>query len=376
MNKAVLLLLIASLSVSSAEAQSIIDAVVPVKREYMEHAHKAGKDEEQCRRIFSSAVRYNLSWICESFTLDKERDLYIIEKYTEHDVRPAASVCYAVSAALKFAKMNEHDLGMSPEMALIITKRRIKGIASAYKQNRTDGNGWGFAWQSAFWATLAGQGAWLLWNELDSETQTMVCRMVISEADRFIVDDYKVPYWRSPDGKENTPGDMKAEENAWNSGILSLAVAMMPLHSHGHDWRHVCNELIISAFATKNDLCNEKIMSSRPVREWIRGYNVSDDGMVVNHNLIHPDYTVAITLNSRSYLIQPFAGQQVFEGSDMNFPLIYKLLTEHEWKSPPYMPPGGTVYIPGKADVYYPQGTDWSRFRYDIFSLLTDKKSD
>jgi hypothetical protein len=194
--------------------------------------------------------------------------------------------------------------------------------------------------------------------------------MVISEADRFIADDYKVPYWMSPDGKENTPGDTKAEENAWNSGILSLAVAMMPLHSHCCDWRQVCNELIISAYATKDDLCNEKIMSDRPVREWIRGYNVSDDGIVVNHSLIHPDYTAVITLNSRSYLIQPFAGQQVFDGSDMNFPLIYMSLTEREWEYPPYMPPGGTIYIPGKADVYYPQGTDWSRFRYDIYYLL------
>ncbi|MDR2774533.1 MAG: uroporphyrinogen decarboxylase family protein [Tannerella sp.] len=231
----------------------------------MKHGHKAGQDEKQCRRILSNAVRYNLSWICESFTLDKERDLYIIEKYTEHDVRPAASVCYAVSVALKFAKMNEHDLGISPETALIITKRMIKGVASAYKQNRTDGNGWGFDWQSAFWATLAGQGAWLLWNELDSETQTMVCRMVISEADRFIADDYKVPYWMSPDGKENTPGDTKAEENAWNSGVLSLAVAMMPLHSHCYDWRQVCNELIISAFATKDDLCNEMFLAVKEI---------------------------------------------------------------------------------------------------------------
>ncbi len=28
------------------------------------------------------------------------------------------------------------------------------------------------------------------------------------------------------------------------------------------------------------------------------------------------------------------------------------------------------MYIPGKAEVYYPLGTDWSNYRFDIFYLL------
>ena len=28
------------------------------------------------------------------------------------------------------------------------------------------------------------------------------------------------------------------------------------------------------------------------------------------------------------------------------------------------------MYIPDRAEVYYPQGTDWSLYRYDIFYLM------
>ena len=35
----------------------------------------------------------------------------------------------------------------------------------------------------------------------------------------------------------------------------------------------------------------------------------------------------------------------------------------------PNKPPGGTILTPGKADIYYPQGTDWSRYRYLNYSL-------
>ena len=366
----ILFVLVLNAQTNHATANRLSETVNPVKWDSFKQNHTAGKDEEQCRRILSNAVRYNLSWINNTFKLDNERDLYLIEQYNEHGVRPASSVCYAIAVALKCAKMNDQELGVSPETALAMTKRLIKGVTSAYYQNSTNGKGWGNVWQSAFWATLAGQGAWLLWDELDSETRIMISRMVIGEADRFIVPDYKVPYWISADGTVNTPGDSKAEENAWNSGILSLAVAMMPLHPHCNDWKQVCSELIISAFASKDDLHNQQIMDGKPVMDWLQGYNVGDNGMVINHNLIHPDYTAAITLNSRSCIIQPLAGQKFFDGALMNFTHIYNSLTTHKWLSPPYLQPGGTIYIRGKADIYYPQGTDWSNFRYDIFYLL------
>jgi hypothetical protein len=345
-------------------------AVKPAVLESIRENRIAGSDEKQCRRILSNAIRYNLDWIIRSFKKDERHNAYIIEEYGEHGVRPAASVCYAAAVALKCAEMNESELGISPNVARERIKCLIKGVASAYKKNRTDGNGWGYVWQSAHWATLVGQGAWILWDELDKETQEFVQTMIVEEANRFVATDYTVPYWISPDGKVNSPGDTKAEENAWNAGILMVAVAMMPNHPLAEQWKQVCSELTVSAFALKKDLDNNSIADGKPVKEWLHGYNVRDDGMVENHGRIHPDYTSAITLNTRTYLIQPFAAQPVFEGADMTLSFIYRTFMEYKWQSPPYSEPGGTIYMPDKVDIYYPQGNDWSYYRFDIYYLL------
>jgi hypothetical protein len=55
----------------------------------------------------------------------------------------------------------------------------------------------------------------------------------------------------------------------------------------------------------------------------------------------------------------------VFNGPD-----VYRTLIMQRWPAPPYQAPGGTIYVPGQAEVYYPQGTDWYKERVDHFYLL------
>jgi hypothetical protein len=344
--------------------------VVPVRWAKFSKSYKKEKDIEQSRQILANAIRFNLNWIPNSFALDQEQELYTIERYNEHGIRPAASVCYAAAVALKCAQLKEQELGVSRQVALERITRLIKGLAAAYRTNRSDGKGWGKHWQSAFWATLVGQGAWMLWEDLDAQTQQMVQTLVVEEANRFTAPGYKVPYWTDAHGKINTPGDTKAEENAWNATILQLAVAMMPHHPQVAAWKQICSELMISSFALKSDLQNNQQVDGKPVKDWLQGFNVRDDGAVINHHIVHPDYTMSVTIKTRSFLTQSLAGQPVSQGAQLDAPFIYRSLTEHVWTSPPNKAPGGTMYIPGKAEVYYPQGTDWSKFRFDIYYLM------
>lgn len=359
------------LNAAGASSDSIKDIkqVVPVYWGNFSRPYKMNSDFKMCRLIFANTIRYNLHWIDKTFKADQRQGCYLIERYDENGVRPAASVCYAAAVALKCSDFSDAELGVSRDAALDRIKMLIKGVVSAYKTNRSDGKGWGNGWQTTFWATMAGQGAWMLWGELKPETREMVYTMVTVEADRFIAEGYKVPYWTAPDGHVNTPGDTKAEENAWNATLLQLAVAMMPNHPHVDKWKLVCSELMISAFSVKSDLDNEQIVDGKPVKNWLNGFNVTDDGAVINHKFVHPDYTVTVTINSRSFLTQSLAGEPVSEGAQWNAPFIYRSLTEHIWPSPPHKSPGGTMYIPGKAEVYYPRGTDWSKYRFDIYYL-------
>jgi hypothetical protein len=75
-------------------------------------------------------------------------------------------------------------------------------------------------------------------------------------------------------------------------------------------------------------------------------------------------------LQMQGFIAFSLAGMPVPETTDFNFPVVYKALVTREFKSPPFPPPGGTMYIPGEPQNYYPQGTDWTTSDYCQFLLM------
>jgi len=48
-----------------------------------------------------------------------------------------------------------------------------------------------------------------------------------------------------------------------------------------------------SVFSRQSDLQNTTVVDGKPVRDWLDGYSVFPDGVLVNHNRVHPDYLVS-----------------------------------------------------------------------------------
>lgn len=342
-----------------------VGQVVPINWARLALDPPRGEDMRACPRMLLNSVRYNLGWVATEYEKGEANGDYVIADMEEHGIRMPSSAAYGVATALKTGIYDEKVVGVARRDALARVIKLVKAVTIKHKVNGHR-EGWGDSWQSAAWAALVGTAGWLMWEDLDAETRRLVARAVEFEADRFVRPDYRVPYWN---GKG---GDTKAEENAWNAMVLQLAVAMMPKHPQVPQWKRIGSELMVSAFAMKADAeSNTTLLDGRQVREWLGGYNMRDDGAVVNHGLIHCDYMTTVTLNLKSFIIQSLAGQSVPETADFNAAKVYRCLVHQEWPSPPYQPPGGTMYSPGKAEVYYPNGTDWSRFRFPIF-YLTD----
>jgi len=344
---------------AEAEPATAAEQVVPIDwarfRPY-ERVAPGSRDLQDCARLLRNNAFYNLRW-APGAAEGIERGRGVSGRAAHDVIRPACSAAFGLAVLLKTGAFDEGAVGCSREEALARTVRLIEGAAATHR-----GQWWGYPWQSALWASQLGHAAWLLWNDLDPQTRGRVAELVEAEADRFI--DYRVPYWN---GKG---GDTKAEENAWNCAVLSVAVAMMPRHPHVPKWKEKCSELMISAYATNGDLENPTVVDGRSVRDWLGGYNARDDGSVVNHGFIHPDYMRCIHLNLRAYVVQPLAGQPVPEAARFNVPLVYRCLVTKHWPSPPYSKPGGTIYVPGEPRIYYPQRADWGRHHYVFYYLL------
>lgn len=320
-------------------------------------------DREACRDLLLHSARYNLAWIDRAFRTDPKTGAYVLETMEEHGIRPACSIVYALATLLQTGSFDPAVVGTDEKAATAATLKLLRGITASHAANSALDKKWGDAWQSALWAALAGAGGWMLWDELDDPLRSELAAMIVHEADRFV--GYRVPYW---DGRD---GDTKGEENAWNSMILSLAGAMMPAHPHGHAWSSKCSELMVSAYATEADrLANATVLDGRTVTQWLHGYNALDGGVVLNHGFEHPDYMAAETMNLWGFLMNALAGQPPPEATDFKGRDIYRTFITLDWPSPPFEPPGGTIYRPDEPNVYYPRGVDWSTYDVSPYYLI------
>ncbi len=139
-------------------------------------------------------------------------------------IRLPAMSALTVAIGLRTGAADPQDIGRSTRQATAYVSQLVRSIACEHEA-LTPG-GWGLGWETAHWAMLTGAAAWLVWDRLSPETRSDVVAMMTAEADRQ--SQLAIPSWALSDGTVLTPGDTKAEECAWNAGLLSLAATMMP----------------------------------------------------------------------------------------------------------------------------------------------------
>ncbi len=346
-------------AVRADDSQILVSQVVPIDWKRFAGRPREGDDTRRCRQMLLNSARHNVAWIPEAAE-NIEQNWRKLTGRQNHDViRPACSVAYAMAVVLKTGIFDERAVGVSKQEALARTVRLLKAAAVAHNHAS-----WKYPWQSALWAATLGHAGWMLWDNLDAQTKGRIAAIVEFEANRFLDPDYRVPYWNG------RGGDTKAEENAWNSMVLNVACAMLPEHPNALKWKTVCSELMVSAYALQKDLQNETVLDGKPVKDWLDGYNVREDGVVINHGIVHPDYMCCVSLNLWAFPVQSLAGRPVSETADFRADLVYRTLATKNWPSPPNKKPGGTIYVPGRAEVYYPSGTDWYTGRVPIYYLM------
>ncbi len=321
---------------------------------------KPSSEFELTSQVMANAGRYSYTWANKYYASSEDNDRFIIENVNkEQPIRTPSCAALGLSVALKTGVSPEKMGGTYED----ITKTVVKLIRGVVINHKANGGNWGDHWQSTMWAAQIGRAGWLMWDVLDDDTKEMLCKALVHEANRHIDPNYKVKYWN---GKG---GDSKAEENSWDCMPLQLAIAMMPDHPNVKQWKEICSKLQISAYSLKADMNKTKPkLDGKSPKEWLDGYNVREDGIVINHNLLHNDYMASIAhLQMSGFLLFSLGEQPAPQTLDFNFGLIYKTLVTKEFKSPPFKAPGGTMYIPGSPEQYYPEGTDWSKYRYASF---------
>lgn len=318
--------------------------------------------------ILLNTNKYALTtWWYEQKNFDAQDGAYLsFGGTTEHFIRHPAAMSLGLATSIALDVYDEGITTVSEQQALKNTKKLIASLAKEHKSNKP--NGWGDHWQSAHWAYFAGLGGWLIWDEFSSTEKAFIAKMVEYEANRF--NSYSVPYWKGENGVEVHMGDTKAEENAWNAQILQLATSMMPTHKNYDRWMYKNIELMISSAAAPSDLTNTTLLHGKSISHWVKGTNINENGTVINHGFVHPDYMEFIAFNNTAGITSTLAGQKTPAAAFFNSDLVYGAYSTVNFTSPPNHSPGGTIYRPNSSDIYYPVGNDWGTDRRMQFATL------
>jgi hypothetical protein len=286
--------------------------------------------------------------------------------------------------------------GITEAQALNETEMAIRGVAFAHIANTTDSRHFGGGGtqpvgasnQSAYWAATTAEAAWLLWDKLTPDTRSAVAKMVEYEANSF--QNFTVPYWKTGN-TTNYPGDTKAEENAWDGQFMAFAATMMPSNPNAAAWQAKASEFQVSVLSRQTDntggATSNTMVDGKPVKDWLHGYNTFNDGVLINHSIIHPDYMATTEYQlSISTVNESLARRYIPQSTVFNSKNAYKATTEVSFTpgldttygtGKNILSPGGTVFKRNadgsyNSTVYYPQGNDWNLYVVTDAYLNTD----
>jgi hypothetical protein len=266
----------------------------------------------------------------------------------EWDVRQNATVALGYAALLRGPTSSEAG-GVPVAQLNADLAGLLRTISITHKVNflpTRDGVPWGDQWQSAFWAGIAGQAAWLVWARLPDDVRLMIARMVEHEANRFNE--------RRPDS--GVERDTKAEENAWNSEVIALAACMFPGHPSADKWHERAIVYMLNSFSRQSDLTSDQVVDGRPLKERLTAVTIHPDFSLENHNRVHPDYLTTGSLMLRNALLYRAAGRPIPESTFFNVPETYALVK-------------GITATNGSC--FYVNGQDWWPHRHDVPLLIS-----
>lgn len=332
-------------------------------------------------KVLLNSNKYALTtwWVQHGFSNVPATEYLDLKGVSEHFIRPVAAEAEALATSLRTGLYNEAVTGVPASVAETRTIQLIRSLAHTHLANTA--KGWGRQWQSALWAGYTAAAGWMMWDRLSDTTRKELLAMIDEECN-WVMSNKGLPQiklYRDRWRKIISPGDTGTEENAWDGSILTVAIAMMPGHPEYSKRMNKLLFLSLHALSRPSDVNSNVKYNGKKLGDWLLGSNMNEDGTLVNHHFIHPDYmSSCLEFNPSKYFLL----------AELDIPKAFTLNAEnvfHAFADLPFnagdsitggivQQPGGTIFKPGSGDIYYPLGTDWGKWRrmnFVMFNTVT-----
>ena len=234
--------------------------------------------------------------------------------------------------------------------------------------NTVSGNKWGWSngslatctsqggsdWQTAEWSGSMGLACMLVQSNLPAATVAGVQTVVVSEADHRAA----IP----PCTRVLSSGDTKAEENAWDGNILSLAAAWMTNNASASNWLYAAKSYLVNTYTVAYPDLITPNTTGDSLSNWVSTVTIFPSYALENHGFYHPTYEMVAGMSSGDSLVmarlanpgiatqlQPFAEHNVLAVWTNNL----------------------STLVTDTGDFAYPAGVDWAVRDFEHNSFIT-----
>jgi hypothetical protein len=203
--------------------------------------------------------------------------------------------------------------------------------SQALKEPKWGGPGWqtGLETSGWFWA------AWLLREELDSETWQLACDVAAAEADLL---KKEIP--------SRVKGNTGAEDCIWNAAMMGAAANFLEGDPRSASWDEWCKRWALNALSREPDRRSRQVVDGKPLSQWLNSTNVHPDLTLENHGFWSIPYQAEYGQICEAILAYHLRGQKVPEALTLHNPELWKDVLE--W----------LALCDG--DLLCPQGQDWA----------------
>lgn len=213
-----------------------------------------------------------------------------------------------------------------------------------------DGQKWGWSsssstdWQTPEWSGSMALACILVQSNLPAQTVADCQRVVTSEATHRAG-------IAPPSGYVN---DTKAEENGWDSNILSLGAAWMSGDPNAATWLNAAKKYLANSYTVANT-------SGDPLASWVMTVTLYPSYALENHGFFHPTYEMVVGMSMGDSLLMarlanPTVAAQLQPFAEHNVIAVWSNVVS------------SMVFDSG--EFAYPAGLDWELHDYEQNSYI------
>ncbi|MCC7475687.1 MAG: hypothetical protein IT425_09840 [Pirellulales bacterium] len=213
----------------------------------------------------------------------------------------------------------------------------------------------GWHWQAGLETEHWVLAAFMLRNQLDEDTLSLVRQVAGAEAD----------------GAANRPihsarpGDTAADDCSWNAGILGVCAAIYSNDPRAQRWDECAKRWALNMEGREHDRTSLRMIDGRPLSEWLVSNNANPDRTIVNHGFWNLPYQTSFADLSEAIVAYKMCGRAVPEAFHAHALASGKEILQ--WLVTP------------DGDLLCPQGIDWAErdvqhsWAYTILGVMHDE---